>query len=508
MSGIKNLAGQTLWYGLSSIAARFINYLLTPYLTYQFGTTQYGISQYGEMSIIYAFIPFMNVIFTYGMETAFFRFSSKTNKDSVYNTTSISLILTTGLLAIILYLFRYPIGHLLRIEQHPEFMSMAVAIIALDAFTTIPFAKLRQDGRPVKFAVVKVSGIIVNVFSVYFFLSICPRLLSADPNSWVSVFFNKDWAVGYVLLANLIQNAFTLLLLIPEFTGFKWKLDKPLWRSMMIYGLPLIIAGFAGMINETFDRIMLGWWAPVSSESAAKVEVGIYSACYKLSILITLAVQAFRMGAEPFFFRQSVETNAPKVYARVMKFFVITLCGMFLFVVLYLDLWKHFIRNPRMWVGLKVVPILLLANMFLGIYYNLSVWYKLGNRTVAGAWITLFGAAITLLINYFFIPYYSYMACAWATFACYGSMMVISFVWGQKEYRIPYAWRKLLAYMVIVVILYGLHQLLLRISGSAVFYYLTATAILAAFTVFVLKIERKEFQRLPLIGKFLSGKTI
>jgi O-antigen/teichoic acid export membrane protein len=181
---------------------------------------------------------------------------------------------------------------------------------------------------------------------------------------------------------------------------------------------------------------------------------------------------------------------------------------MFLFVVLYLDLWKHFIRNPKMWVGLKVVPILLLANMFLGIYYNLSVWYKLGNRTVAGAWITLIGAAITLFINYFFIPYFSYMACAWATFACYGSMMVISFVWGQKEYRIPYAWKKLLAYMVIVVMLYGLHQLLLRISDSMVFYYLTATAILAAFTVFILKIERKEFQRLPLIGKFLSGKAV
>jgi O-antigen/teichoic acid export membrane protein len=502
LSGIKNLAGQTLWYGLSSIAARFINYLLTPYLTYKFSAPQYG-----EMSIVYAFIPFMNVVFTYGMETAFFRFASTNDRKAVYNTTSISLIASTALLAIILFLFRLPLANLLKIDQHPEYMSMCVAIIALDGLTTIPFAKLRQDGRPVKFASVKVGGILINIASIYFFLSICPNLIEKNPDHWISLFFKKEWAVGYVLLANLIQNCVVLLLLYREFIGFKWQIDKKLWKEMLRYGLPLIVAGFAGMINETFDRIMLGWWAPVKGVDAAKAEVGIYSACYKLSILITLAVQAFRMGAEPFFFRQSTEANAPKVYARVMKFFVITLCLMFLFVVLYLDLWKQFIRNPKLWVGLKVVPILLLANMFLGIYYNLSVWYKLGQKTIAGAWITLIGAAITLFINYFFIPYFSYMACAWATFACYGSMMVVSFVWGQKEYRIPYAWKKLLAYIVIVVMLYGLHQLLLRFSGSAIFYYFTATAILAAFTVFVLKIERKEFERLPLIGKFLAGKT-
>ena len=261
------------------------------------------------------------------------------------------------------------------------------------------------------------------------------------------------------------------------------------------------------MINETFDRIMLEWWAPVKTVRAAKAEVGIYSACYKLSILITLAVQAFRMGAEPFFFKQSTGDNAPKVYARVMKFFVITLCGMFLLVMLYLDLWKHFIRNEKMWVGLKVVPVLLLANMFLGIYYSLSIWYKLSNKTLSGAWITLIGAIITLGINYFFIPLFSYMACAWATFACYGSMMVISYVWGQKEYKVPYAWKKLIAYIVTSVLLYGLHSLLLQIVPSTVFYYVSATLILGAFILFILKIERKEFERLPLIGKYLRSSV-
>ena len=498
MSGIKKLAGQTLWYGLSSIAARFINYLLTPYLTYKFLDWQYG-----EMSIVYAFIPFMNVIYTYGMETAFFRFANKADKKQVYDNTSISLIVSTVLLSFVLILLQHPLSVLLQINQHPEYLSMAAAIIGLDALTTIPFAKLRQDGRPRKFAFTKVGGILINIVSVYFFLSICPRL-AKDPNSFVHLFYNKDWAVGYVLLANLIQNIVTLLLLSKQFFGFEWRFDKILWKEMMIYGLPLIIAGFAGMVNEVFDRIMLGWWAPVKTVKAAKAEVGIYSACYKLSILISLAVQAFRMGAEPFFFKQSTEDNAPKVYARVMKFFVITLCGMFLFVMLYLDLWKHFIRNPKMWEGLKVVPILLLANMFLGIYYSLSIWYKLSNKTLAGAWITLIGAIITLAINYFLIPYFSYMACAWATFACYGSMMVISYVWGQKEYRIPYAWKKLLAYMVISVLLFGLHKVLISFISSGIFYYASATVILGAFTLFILKIEKKEFQRLPLIGKYLG----
>lgn len=498
MSGIKKLAGQTLWYGVSSIAARFINYLLTPYLTFKF--TEW---QYGEMSIIYAFIPFMNVVFTYGMETTFFRFANKTEKKSVYNNASISLIFSTVVLSILLILLQQPLSNLLRINRHPEYMSLSAAIIALDALSTIPFAKLRQDGRPVKFAVIKVGGILINVFFTYFFLSVCPRLIENNPNSWVLLFFKKEWAVGYVLMANLIQNIFVILFLFRELIGFEWKLDKVLWKQMMIYGLPLIFAGFAGMINETFDRIMLGWWAPVKTTEAAKAEVGIYSACYKLSILITLAIQAFRMGAEPFFFKQSSEANAPKVYARVMKFFVITLCCMFLFVVLYLDLWKQFIRNPKMWVGLGVVPILLLANMFLGIYYSLSVWYKLGNKTMAGAWITFIGAIITLLINYIFIPHYGYMACAWATFICYGSMMVISYVWGQKEYKIPYAWKKLLAYMVIAVLLYGFQQFLLRFTDSIIFYYTVGTILFGAFVLFVLRIERKEFQKLPIIGKFL-----
>ena len=495
---IKKLASQTMWYGVSSIIARFINYLLTPYLTFKFSE-----SQYGEMSMVYAFIPFMNVVFTYGMETAYFRFSTKENKDDVFNTTSISILISTLLLSFVLILFYKPLATLLQIENHAEYLLMSAAIIGLDTLTTIPYARLRQDGRPRKFAFTKLFGIIINIISLYFFLSICPKWLAVNPSHWCSTFFVKDWAVGYVLLANLIQSVITLLLLTKEFTGFKWQFNLTLWKSMMLYGIPLIVAGFAGMINETFDRIMLGWWAPVHTVIEAKAEVGIYAACYKLSILISLSVQAFRMGAEPFFFKQSTEENAPRTYARVMKFFVITLCLMFLAVSMYLDIWKYFIRNPRMYVGLRVVPILLLANMFLGIYYNLSVWYKLANKTMAGAWITLIGAGLTMIINYFFIPYYSYMACAWATFACYGSMMVVSYVWGQKHYRIPYAWKKLVSYIVISVILYFIHRGITALSDNHILNIGSATMLFLGFLWFVGKIEKKELLQIPVLNKLV-----
>ncbi len=498
MSGIKKLAGQTIWYGASSIAARFINYLLLPYLTYKLSK-----SIYGEFSLVYSFIPFMNVVFTYGMETAYFRFSHSKDKDTVYNTTSISLIFSSIILSGLLILARQPIADLLSVGTHPEYIIVAAGIIAIDALCSIPFARLRQEGRPIKFAFTKIGGIVINIAATYFFISTIPNFLNTHPTHWLNNYYSPNWSVGYLLLANLIQNLFVLLLLSKEFFGFKWKFDAALWRELMIYGMPLIIAGFAGMINETFDRIMLQWWAPVSTVEAAKAEVGIYSACYKLAMLISLAVQAFKMGAEPFFFSQSAAKNAPKLYARIMKFFVITLCLMFLMVALYLDVWKQFIRNPEMWVGLKVVPILLLANMFLGIYYNLSVWYKLGNKTMAGAWITVAGAIITLAINYTLIPHFSYMACAWATFACYGSMMVISFVWGQKEYPIPYAWKKLVAYIAIVVSFFLIQKGILYFYDPFWFQFATGTLLFFVFLWFILLVEKKEFQKLPVIGKYI-----
>lgn len=489
MSSIKKLASQTAWYGLSSIAARFISYLLTPYLTYKL--TQVA---YGEQSIVYSFIPFLNVIVTHGMETAYFRFGSQENEEKIYHTSSFSMILVTSIVIAGLLFWGAPIASLLQINLHPEYIKLVAWVVGLDALATIPFSRLRLEGKPKRFAFIKVGGILINILATYSFISTLPLYANNHPESFIAKLYTPGFEVGYILIANIIQNIFVLVLLQKEIRSLKLSFDFSLWRKMMIYALPLILVGFGGMINETMDRIMLGWWGPGGSPEANKALVGIYSACYKLAILITISVQAFRMGAEPFFFKQAESDNAPRTYARVMKFFVITLCIMFLAVVLYLDIWKEFIRNPEMYVGLRVVPILLMANIFLGIYYNLSIWYKLSNKTMAGAWITLLGAVITIAINYLAIPYFGYMASAWATFFCYGTMMVVSYQWGQKVYPIPYASKKLIAYFIITLILYGINNLLHLISSNQPFNYLFASILFVSFIIFVSKIEKKELQ--------------
>jgi O-antigen/teichoic acid export membrane protein len=499
LSGIKKLAGQTLWYGASSIAARFINYLLTPYLT---SAAVLSGSEYGEMSLVYAAIPFINILFTYGLETAYFRFSKDAGSEqNVYNTATISLIISTLIFTVLLLLFNHQLAAFIDIPQHPEYITWAAFIIAFDAVSALAFARLRYQGRPVKFALVRIGGIVINIAFVVFFLSVCPQLAKDDPDGFIAAFYDPELGVGYILLANLIQAIATFLFLSKEFFSFRWKFDSKLWREVIAYAAPLIIVGFAGMINETFDRLMLKWWTSAPTHEAALLQVGIYSACYKLSILITLFIQAFRMGAEPFFFKQAQGAEPQRIYARVMKFFVITICFMFLVVVLFLDLWKHFIQNPVLWEGLKIVPILLLANMFLGIYYNLSIWYKLSKRTMSGAWITLAGVVVTVAINYFFIPDYGYMACAWATFFCYGVMMVISYLWGQKHYRVPYAWRKIVAYIAISVLFYGFYLAFSEIELGDWTNRGFAVILLFAFAMLILRTEKREFERLPVIGR-------
>jgi O-antigen/teichoic acid export membrane protein len=488
-----------MWYGVSSIFARFLNYLLTPYLTLKFA----GTPEYGRMSLVYALIPFLNVVVLFALDTTYFRYVQKKETEAtLYDTLLYTLFTNTLLFTGLIILFRHSIAAFIHLEDHPEYITYTAFIIGLEALSALPFARLRHEGRPKRFAFIRVTGILLNIAFTYFFLSFCPRMVKTHPNSIWLFFYSPGFGVGYVLLANLISSAFQFLALSGQLLQFRWKFDTKLWKEIMIYALPLMIAGFGGMINETFDRIMLARRLPLSSVKA-DFEVGIYSACYKLSLLITLFVQAFRMGAEPFFFRQSVEENAPRTYARVMKFFVITICLMFLVVALYLDIWKQFIRDKKMWDGLDVVPILLFANMFLGIYYNLSIWYKLSLNTRAGAYITLIGAAITLLINYAFIPRFSYRASAWATFFCYGSMMVISFVWGQRSYRVPYAWKKLVAYMVIVAVLYFIHHGLTRIWHGQAISLILGTLLTGGYTLFILRVERKEFRRLPLVGKYL-----
>jgi O-antigen/teichoic acid export membrane protein len=312
-----------------------------------------------------------------------------------------------------------------------------------------------------------------------------------------------------VIIANLVASGITLLLLSKEFLQFQFRLNKSFWKEMMIYSWPLIIVGFGGMVNEMIDRFMILKLYSGTTEQAY-TQSGIYSANYKLAVLIVLFIQAFRLGAEPFFFKQSTDQNAAQTYARVMKFFVIACCFCFLGVVLFLDIWKYFMgtAHPEYYTGLKVVPVLMVAKIFLGIYYNLSVWYKLTNRNLTGAWITLAGAGITVLFNWIFIPVWGYTACAIATLICYGVMMLSSYLLGQKYYPVPYAWKKLLAYIVVCILLFGVHYAFSHLSVSIWLIHGFGLILLGAFTFFVLQVEKKEFQKMPFMGRFLKPKVL
>ncbi len=380
MTGIKKLAGQTMWYGVSSIGARFIGYLLTPLLTY---SAHVKTADFGRQSLLYSAIPVLSVLFTYGFETAYFRFSGRTEyKKSLYSTAFLSIFFTTVIFSWILWQFQGALGSVAGFSDIPQIARVTIFIIAIDTLSTIPFARLRQEERPVKYAFVRITGILTMVLLTWFFVAYCPSQIEKNPDSWVRAFFNMNTnPIVYVALANLVQSIITLLLLSKEVLSVRFTFNIRLWKEMMIYALPLVIVGFGGIINETFDRLMLKAWLPGNVEYRNE-QVGVYNACYKLSLLITLFVQAFKMGAEPFFFKQAEGGNPQKVYARVMKFFVIVVTTMFLVVSLFLPLWSRII-GPQYRSGLTIVPVLLLANIFLGVYYNLSIWFKLSNRPIA-----------------------------------------------------------------------------------------------------------------------------
>ena len=503
MSSIKKLAGQTFWYGFSNIFGRFINYLLTPLLT-----GIYSSEQYGDISILFAYASFLNIIFTYGMETAYFRFNNLYKESDVYNTGLCTLILTTILFTVMLMMPVPAVASFMKLGNHPEFVKWVLWIVALDTLAVLPFSKLRFESRPRKFAFIKITNILVNVGMVLFFLVLCKGDYERNANSPWAIIYNPSINIGYVFLANLIASAITILLLGKELLAFRPSINSRLLREMLIYTAPLIIVGFGGMINETIDRFMIIHRYP-GSIAEAKSANGIYSANYKLALLIVLFIQAFRMGAEPFFFKQATAENAQKTYSRVMKFFVLACCFCFLGVVLYLDIWKHFMgirRHPEYLEGLKVVPVLMLAKIFLGIYYNLSIWYKITNNNLIGAYITIGGAIFTLVINYFLIPHWGYMACAFATLVCYGFMMISSYQLGQKYYPVSYPWKKLLAYVVICIILFFAHQLFKKFSPGIWWTHSFAAAEIVAFLLFIARIERKEFQKLPVIGRFFNAE--
>ncbi len=436
----KKLAGHTAIYGLSTVVGRLLNYLLTPYLTRRFATSEYGV-----VTDLYSFVGFMMVVFTYGMETAFFRYI-KDAKDPhrVYSTAMISIAGTTLALGALMILFLQPLGNLLLYPDKLSLILCVIFILIFDAMVAIPFAYLRYTERPIKFSVIRIINICVFVGLILFFLKVCPALLEQG-HTWVNHVYNPELGVAYVFIANLVASIVTFFLLLPEILKIRWQFDPQLWKTMLIYALPLVIVGFSGSINELLDRFILKYLLPGSFE-ANMGEVGIYGAVYKLSILMSLFTQAFRMGAEPFFFAQSNNKDAKDIYALSMKYFVIVGCFIFMGVVLFIDIFQYFIGQDFR-VGLKVVPVLLLANLFLGIYYNLSIWYKLTNNTLIGAGISLTGAFITVVLNIILIPIFSYVGSAWTTLICYVLMVIISYYLCQRKFPIPYPTRRILTYI-------------------------------------------------------------
>ncbi len=503
MSSIKNLASQTIWYGLSNIAARFIGYLQTPIITYLLPDSR-GQQAYGDFSILYAAISMANILFTYGMETAYFKFTAnKENKKDVFQTSFSTILLSTLLLSVLFILLRQPIASLLSQDQHPEYIIWAVSIIALDTIAAIPFARLRQEGRPKKYAAIKTSGIVLNLILTVCILYFGQSYTQLHTDSAFAHWYLSHSKGGLLLLPNIAQSALVLLLLRSEIKGFRWGIDPKLLQQLWRFGSPMIIIGLGGMFNETMDRIMLSEWYR-GTEEEAKIAVGIYGANYRIAIFISLFIQAFKMSAEPFFFKQAAEKNAPKTYATVMKWFVITLCFAFLFTGLFLDIWKHFIHQSY-WSGLAVVPYLLLANVFLGIYYNLIAGLKVSDQMNKITLITIVGAVVTLLINITFIPSYGAMACAIATLTCYGVMMLMAYAYGQKYYPVPYPIKAITSYLMIMLLLFiahhWLHSTILTSLASGVF---LGVFFLIIFMTWVGKQEKQMLKSLPLFNKLFK----
>lgn len=497
MNPLKKLASQTAIYGLPSIVGRFLGYMLVPLYTRVFTTGEYGV-----VNVYYSYAAFLMVILTYGMETAFFRFNeNEENKESVFSTGMISLITSSVLFLILASLFAQSVANWIEYPQHKDYVIWFAWILALDALSSIPFAKLRAQNKANRFATIKMINIVTNIGLNLFFILWCPFSLKHDSwssaNALINLFYQPHWNIEYVFISNLIASGLTLALLAPQFLGINWKPNTMLWRKMFFYAFPLLFAGMAGIVNETFDRLLLRYLLPAD---IAEDQVGIYGACYKISILMTLFIQAYRFAAEPFFFAMAKEKDAKAVYAKIMDYFVITVSLIFLITMLYLDdFFIHFIgREFR--GGRNVIPILMLANLFLGIYYNLSIWYKLTSKTIWGAWLSAIGAVITLVLNFWWIPLspdhliHGYLGSAWATFICYGSMMILSYLIGQKYYPVKYNLLPFFGYMGFAILLY-LVSTFVSIDSAflRIFFH---TILLLIFGLVIFFIEKPRFSKL------------
>lgn len=485
MSIYKKLAGQTAIYGLSSIVGRLLNYLLVPIYTRVFEAGEYGV-----VTQLYSFIAVMTVIFTYGLDVSFFRyFQSEKGNPKVYSTSLISILFSSVIFGGLIILFAPQLSGLIgdadtvtRAGQSRSlYISLFAAVLAFDAISAIPFALLRQQNRAKRFVFIRLVSIFVNIGLNIFFLVICPWILRSNPDSFVASVYYPDFGVGYVFVINAISSLVVVIMLLPEILKMDWSFDTKLWKEMMIYSFPLMIAGLAGMINETFDRILIPYL--IEDKTTAMAQLGIYGACYKLSILMTLFIQTFRYAAEPFFFSHSTKENPQKTYADVMHYFVIVCTFIFLGIMLFMDIIKNFIGEDYR-SGLPVVPVLLMANLCLGVFYNLSIWYKLTSKTRWGAILSLIGAVITLVFNFALIPSMGYMGAAWATLICYGMMMAISYFLGQKVYPVPYRIGPFFYFIALSIVLWLAGDLIHSfLQPGKVFYIFINSVILLIFII-------------------------
>lgn len=480
MNPLKKLLGQTAIYGLSSIVGRTLNFLLVPLYTIAFLPEEYGV-----VTDLYALVAFFIVILTYGMETAFFRFlENEKDKAKVYSTSLISVLSTSSIFLLIVLLSQQFLAEQMRYPNNPEYIRWFAWILVLDAIVAIPFANLRAQGKAVKFATIKFINIGVNIGLNLFFILLLPYIITNDLTfaETAKKFYNPQMGVGYIFISNLVASIAVLVLLIPDILKIKWVFDKALWRKLIAYGLPLLIAGLAGIANETLDRQLLKYMLPANE---ALRDLGLYGANYKIAVFMTLFIQAFRFGAEPFFFANAKEKNAKELYASVMKYFVIFICFIFLGLIAYLDIVKGFI-DESYHEGLKIVPIILLANLCLGIYQNLAIWFKVTDKTRFGAYLAGGGAVITIVMNMLLIPKIGYMGSAWATLGAYAFMMLAAYYTGQKHYPIKYPINKICLYLFMALSLASISFWITR--GNI----LVNTILIIIFVLLTLFIEKNE----------------
>lgn len=445
MTAYKNLFKQTLIYGVATVLPRVISFLLVGLHTQMMPAISYG-----EITILLSYMIFINVILSYGMETTFFRFYHKeSQKDEVISTASVSIFWSSILFLCGVLLFQKTIANYLDINK--EYVNYAIWILALDALVIIPFSKLRAEQRPIKYAVIKIANVCINMLLNIFLLAVLPKLATANPTGFWNSIYVHDYQIGYVFLANLMASLFTFLFFLPNYIRSKWLFNPALWKQMIQYGWPILFSGLAFGINEHFDKILLSKLLP---ESIAKAEVGAYAACYKIGLFMVLFRTAYTLGIEPFFFSQAGNSNAPQTYATVTKYFVILGSLIMLVVIVFADVIKFFlVRQPEYWEAMSIVPLIIIANFFLGIYTSLSVWYKLIDKTIIGAYISLVGAVLTLILNYLLIPTMSYLGSAIATLVAYGSMMLLSYFLGKEKYPIPFEMNKIIGYLGVSITL-------------------------------------------------------